>query len=182
MNMDFLSKLFGKKDATKEEKEAFDMFKKIVDEAQKDQTAKKPDQKPEPQPQKPEQPVQQYDDEEEDGPSGESWGPRMPAEENQFNYSGTYTEYFEMIFREDFPEYRVEKEKSRYSSKILVYTFYSGAQKVLVIELMSCSSESKRLREDCRKQNIPYLRYYYDYDGWWNTRAYVVKRTRNAIG
>ena len=177
--MDFLSKLFGKKDSTKEEKDAFDIFKKIVDEASKEQAAKKPEPKQESQ--KPAQPAQARYDEEDDGPSGESWGPKMPAEENQFNFKGTYTEYFEMIFREDFSEFRVEKEKSRYSSKITVYTFYSGNNKALVIELMSSSSESKKVRSDCAKQGIPYLRYYYDYDGWWNTRAYVVKRTRKAI-
>ncbi len=181
--MDFLSKLFGKKDATKEEKEALDLFKKIVDEAAKEQAAKKPAPAQE---QKPQQPAakpaqEEYYDNEEDGPSGESYGPRMPAEENQFNFNGTYIEYFEKIFREDFPEYRVEKEKSRYSGKITIYTFYSGAKKVLVLELMSSSSESKKLRENCAKQGIPYLRYYYDYDGWWNTRAYVVRRTRQAI-
>lgn len=178
--MDFLSKLFGKKDATKEEKDAFDLFKKIVDEASKEQTAKKPEAKPQPQDPSP-KPVEEQHGEEEDGPSGESWGSRMPAEENQFNFNGSYIEYFEKIFNEDFPEYRYEKERSRYSSKITVYTFYKGAKKALVIELMSCSSESKSLRSKCAAEGVPYLRYYYDYDGWWNTRAYVVKRTRSAV-
>ena len=36
----------------------------------------------------------------EKGPSGFSWGDEMPPEENQYNFAGPYTAYFEMIFRE----------------------------------------------------------------------------------
>lgn len=174
--MDFLSKLFGKKEATPEEKDAIDLFKKIVDEASKEQT-KKPESKPEPKPQ-PAPEENRYDDVP-DGPSGESWGPRMPAEENQYNFNGTYQQYFEKIFAEEFSGYRVEKEQPKY--KGVVYSFYSGERKALVVELLPSSSESKKLREKCKAANIPYLRYYYDYEGWWNTRAYVVKRTKNAL-
>ncbi len=41
--------------------------------------------------------------------SGDSWGDEMPSEENQYNYNGTYTEYFENIFSTAFSEYRTEK-------------------------------------------------------------------------
>ena len=33
------------------------------------------------------------------------WGELMPKDENQFAFKGTYKEYFEKIFREEFPEY-----------------------------------------------------------------------------
>ncbi|MBO4421935.1 MAG: hypothetical protein J5879_00735 [Clostridia bacterium] len=174
--MDFLSKLFGKDN--KDAKEALDLLKKLADESAKAAPEKKPEEKkPAPQPQRPAEP--EYDEPE--GPSGDSWGPRMPDEENQFNYKGTYTEYFENIFSTEFSAYRVEKERSRYSGKIIVYTFFEGARKALVVELMSSSSESKKIRRDCAAQGIPYLRYYYDYDGWWNTRSYVIRRTREAL-
>lgn len=120
-----------------------------------------------------------YDDEE-DGPSGESWGPRMPQEENQYNYNGAWYNYFENIFRSDFPEYSFVREE-KYGMKRLVYTFTGARGTALVVELMSRTSSSKKLRENCQNQGIPYLRFYYDYDGWWNTRNYVVKRMRNAI-
>lgn len=124
-------------------------------------------------------PQQQYvPEEEEDGPSGFSWGPKMPAEENQYNFSGTYLDYFRSIFRSDFAEYELSEETF---GKATVFTFRKGGQVALVVELLSRSSSNYKRRRDCRNQSIPYLRYYYDYDGWWNTRAYVVQRTRNAL-
>ena len=114
-----------------------------------------------------------------DSPSGFSWGEEMPNEPNQYNYNGTYVQYFEEIFRTEFPEYRLDKEFP--NSKRVIFTFWKGAEKALVVELMHDSSSSVKLRENCRRQGIPYLRYYYDHDGWWNTREYVITRTRNAI-
>ena len=113
------------------------------------------------------------------GPSGESWGPVMPAEMNQFNSGNTWWGYFEEIFASDFPQYRVEKEAA--NAKRNIYTFYNGAEKVLVIELMSQSCDSKKLRERCQASGLPYLRFYYDHEGWWNTRSYVVRRMNDQI-
>ena len=115
------------------------------------------------------------------GPSGESWGPVMPAEPNQYNYNGPWSSYFEEIFRTEFSQYRMEKENLN-GTKRLGYSFYEGDRKVLYVELMSRTSSSVKIRANCRKAGIPYLRFYYDYQGWWNTRAYVVKRMNNAIG
>ena len=111
-------------------------------------------------------------------PSGNSWGPVMPAEENQFNYKGSYIQYFEEIFRNEFPAYQIEKEKS---GKITVFTFYSGGVKALVVELLNSNSGRYKLREECRRTGVPYLRYYYDHKGWWNTKSYVIERTRKAL-
>ena len=74
-------------------------------------------------------------------PSGDSWGAYMPAEENQFSFKGSFTDYFETIFREDFPAYRFEKTFENNGRRI-IYTFYSAAGKILVVELMpeSCSA------------------------------------------
>ena len=146
---------------------------------------------------------------------GNSWGERMPSEENQFSYPGPYYEYFARIFREEFPLYRVEEEAEkqplpanyqwirRLGSNILkplppgspnrnrseeearpirtTYTFWSGRIKALIVELMSESRPNNSLRDDCSRLGIPYLRFYYDHHGWWNTRSYVVERVRKAL-
>lgn len=112
--------------------------------------------------------------------SGFSWGPVMPDEENQFNYNGTFDSYFENIYRAEFPDYRLEKENAT-GSKRVIFTFYDETRKALVVELMPQSSMSKKLRETCHASGIPYLRFYYDHEGWWNTRSYVITRTRNAL-
>ena len=114
-------------------------------------------------------------------PSGFSWGETMPDEENQFNYNGPFASYFENIFRAEFPEYRLEKETVN-GGKRVIFTFFDGGRKALVVELLGQSSAVKKLRRDCAAAGIPYLRYYYDHDGWWNTRSYVVTRTRKALG
>ena len=36
--------------------------------------------------------------------SGFSWGDVMPEEENQYNFNGSFMEYFEGIFRAELPE------------------------------------------------------------------------------
>ena len=111
--------------------------------------------------------------------SGDSWGEEMPAEENQYNYGGTYTEYFENIFSTDFAEYRTEKT-TEYART--AYSFYSGASKVLVVELMPESSSANKLRRECEKAGVAYLRFYYNHYGWWNTRSYVKGRISTALG
>ena len=115
------------------------------------------------------------------GESGFSWGENMPSEENQFNYPGTYVEYFRHVFSEDFPSYRLTDESVR-KGKATVITLWNGEQKALVVELMSETSSAEKIRYSCQKEGIPYLRFYYNHHGWWNTRAYVVMRTRNALG
>ena len=129
------------------------------------------------------EPVNNYSDNDEDvpdGPSGFSWGPKMPAEENQYNYNGNYIEYFDHIFKDDFPEYTFNRE-SCYHGKANVYTLYKGENKAAVVEVMLRNCEAKSLRRKCREAGIPYRRFYVDYEGWWNTREYVVKRVRDAI-
>lgn len=117
----------------------------------------------------------------EEGPSGFSWGPTIPAEENQFNYPGDYVAYFTHVFREDFPEYRVTHEKTG-RGNAAVFTFWSPAGgKSLVAEILPESSETKKLRKECAAMAIPYVRFYHNHDGWWNTRAYVTQRVRNAL-
>ena len=114
-------------------------------------------------------------------PSGDSWGEEMPAEENQFNFNGTYEQYFEGIFRSEFASYRIEKEVVARGHRRLIFRFFEGDRNALVVEIMPSVSESKKLRSDCRAQGIPYLRYYHDHEGWWNTRSYVVRRTSEAL-
>ena len=114
-------------------------------------------------------------------PAGRSWGPDMPAEENQFNYPGTYLEYFEHIFREDFPSCAYQLSPGR-SDKTTVCTFRQDGRHVLTVELLSETCNVRKVRQDCSDAGIPYLRFYYDHPGWWNTRSYVSGRIRAALG
>ncbi len=118
-------------------------------------------------------------------PEGEyhekSWYQDVPAEECQFNYPGTYLEYFDMIFREDFPEYQVEFAAVQPRRKY-TYTFRRDGAEALVVELMASACESNQIRKECMARQLPYLRFYFDHNGWWNTRAYVKKRVGKALG
>ena len=118
---------------------------------------------------------------EEEGPSGDSWGPTMPAEPNQFNSGLSYQDYFSKIFGEAFPDYQVNREEHK-NGKATIYTFYLAGVKKLVVEVTSCSVYRYKIAKDCRAEGIPHLRYYHDYDGWWNTASYVTRRTAKALG
>ncbi len=171
--MGIFSKLFGgNKEAEKAANDLLSILAK-ANEAQKPQTTQpKQDEKPQQQPQQP-----QYDDED-----LSEWE-KIPSEECQYNYSGSFEQYFEHVFAEDFPGYRVEKayvNKPDYKKRV-AYSFYNGASKVLVIELMPESSEAKKFREDCKKAGVSYLRFYYDHEGWWNTRSYVTSRIKAVL-
>ena len=116
-----------------------------------------------------------------DAESGDSWGPEMPDEPNQFNYDGTYLEYFTEIFKTEFSDYILEIETSEARKPVTVFTFWDTFNKALVVELMPQSSSAQKQRKVCAAEGIPYLRFYYDHDGWWNTRSYVIRRTRAAL-
>ena len=60
--------------------------------------------------------------------SGNSWGPNMPKEPNQFNYHGKYDKYFREIFRDEFTDYDVTEQKLNYSrpaTRIRTYTRFA---------------------------------------------------------
>lgn len=118
----------------------------------------------------------------EETPLGRSWGERMPNEPNQYNFPGSYLQYFEDIFNREFAAYRVVREQNPRTDKTTVYTFFEGARTALVVEILSRRADVQKLRSDCQRNRIPYLRFYYDYDGWWNARSYVVNRIRKALG
>ncbi|MBO4229474.1 MAG: hypothetical protein J5938_03885 [Clostridia bacterium] len=115
-----------------------------------------------------------------DSPCGDSWGERMPDEPNQFNSGLSYPDYFEKIFREEFPSFECTKEFQK-GGKRVVFFLRSAGKTALVAEILPQSSASKKLRENCHAQGTPYLRFYYDHEGWWNTRSYVVRRVREAM-
>lgn len=170
--MGFLSRLFKKET----ERVAADILRDVINK-NTNTSSQQPQTYTSPAPVQSNPPVQSKSGK--SSPSGFSWGETMPDEENQFNFRGSYVEYFDGIFRTEFPQYRLECEVPR--KKATVFTFYSGAQKALVVELLASSSASKKLRMNCAEQGIPYLRFYYDHHGWWNTRSYVITRTRNAL-
>lgn len=111
---------------------------------------------------------------------GCSWGPEMPDEENQYNFSGSYDQYFYAVYAQAFPEYRLTSESIRQGRATLI-NFWQGERKVLVVELMSDTSSANRIRESCRREHVAYLRFYYNHPGWWNTKAYVIARTGDAL-
>ena len=117
----------------------------------------------------------------EEGPSGDSWGPNMPSEDNQFNSGLRYQDYFTKVFTEGFPSYQIDKQDVRNGSAML-FTFSQYGVKKLVVEVISQRSNPYKVRNDCKNEGVAYLRYYYDYDGWWNTRSYVIRRTAKALG
>lgn len=111
---------------------------------------------------------------------GDTWYDHIPAEECQYNSGTTYLEYFEKIFREDFPEYDITREDAE-PFRRYVYTFAKEGAVKLVVELMSERSSVRKTRNECLKSGIPYLRFYFDHSGWWNTRSYVKDRIRAAL-
>ena len=115
-----------------------------------------------------------------EGPSGFSWGPTMPQEPNQYNSGMPYEMYFAGIFQTNFPDYDVRLSRAEYTG-LPLFTFVKNGSVALVVELFSKKSSAKKTRNKCKAQNIPYLRYYIDYEGWWNTREYVITRTRNNL-
>ena len=116
----------------------------------------------------------------EDYPHGDSWGEFMPDEPNQYNYPGDYQAYFADIFRTEFADCTVDM--SGYETRpATVFTLYKNGRRALVVELLSKSSSAQKIRRDCRLSGTPYLRFYYNYHGWWNTRSYVVRRCRAAM-
>ncbi|MBR5767575.1 MAG: hypothetical protein IKX86_02720 [Clostridia bacterium] len=172
--MGFLSKLFGG-DADKE-KAALDLLKSIMGGAQENKPAQEEKKEAEAEtPAEPKANQSSYS-----GPSGFSWGDEMPEEENQYSVGGPFWLYFEKIFGSEFADLRYEKNVIT-DYKRIAYSFYKAGAKVLVVELMSDSSSAKKLRNECKKEGVPYLRFYIDHDGWWNTRSYVVGRMKKAL-
>ena len=129
----------------------------------------------------------------------------MPQEENQFSYPGAYYEYFAHVFSEEFPRYQIEEEvrygscksssgpvRTRSSnggvpraSTAFIFRESNGqtdSRIVLVVDVVSEHSSSHVRKDACEAQGIPYLRFYYNHRGWWNTRSYVVDRVRNVLG
>lgn len=109
------------------------------------------------------------------------WYETVPAEECQYNYNGPYLDYFAKVFREEFPGYEIRRETieewRRYK-----FVFGKAGADALVVELMTEKSEANSLRKQCRQNGMPYVRFYFDHEGWWNTRKYVTERVKNALG
>ena len=106
---------------------------------------------------------------------------RIPAEECQYNYNGNYVDYFRMIFREDFAGYEAKYSELDIGRRSY-FTLERNGRIELVVELMTEKSEANKLRNDCKETGTPYLRFYFDHFGWWNTRTYVRERVRGALG
>ena len=168
--MGFLSNLFGKE----VEKAAKDLLHEISDDIgavtnNSNETSEAPSQSYEQAPSAAE-------------PNYNSWGDVMPSEENQYSYGGSYKDYFKYVFSSEFPEYSVDYTNAvGRRREAIICTFTKGGATALVVELMSEASNAVKLRQTCIADGVPYLRFYYDHDGWWNTKSYVVGRVRNAL-
>lgn len=110
------------------------------------------------------------------------WGDTMPSEENQFSFNGSYYEYFDKVFKEAFPSFEITYAPvpNRHTGS-MAFTFAQGGAKRLVVDVMSERCSSKAFERECRKNGIPYLRFYYDHHGWWNTKSYVVNRVSGVL-
>ena len=109
------------------------------------------------------------------------WGDIMPAEENQYSFSGSYVEYFNKVFSEEFPSYQISYAPAENGRAATIFTFTNAGRTALIVELMSDRSSVRKLRNQCWNEGIPYLRFYYDHPGWWNARSYVAGRVRSAL-
>ena len=105
----------------------------------------------------------------------------MPAEANQYNCGKPFQQYFDDIFLKEFYNYQINSDQGKYT-RLPYYSFFQNGKCVLVVELFSRKSAANKLRSNCKRAGIPYLRFYIDVNGWWNTREYVIKRTRDALG
>lgn len=108
-------------------------------------------------------------------------GDALPAEENSFAFNGPYQAYFRKVFSEEFPAYQIGESPAPHGRGTL-FTFSKNGGTALVVEVMSEGCSSQKVRKSCAMQGVPYLRYYYDHRGWWNTRSYVRERTGKALG
>ncbi|HBR04921.1 MAG TPA: hypothetical protein DD722_04065 [Lachnospiraceae bacterium] len=116
------------------------------------------------------------EDVDDDVTSGFSWGENMPVDENQYNYNGTFMEYFEFVIKEEYPMYKLVVNHDEKQ-----FLLYDGAKPVLVVEILSERNNTNWLRNKCKFEGTPYCRFYYDHQGWWNTREYVKHRTHLAL-
>ncbi len=105
----------------------------------------------------------------------------VPAGDNQYNFRGSYKEYFANIFREEFPSWEVRQSDAN-GGKVTLFAFYKNGSQALLVELMSDRSEANKRRRDAQAAGIAYLRFYYDHPGWWNERSYVVSRVGKVLG
>ena len=110
------------------------------------------------------------------------WGELMPKDENQFDFNGTYKEYFEKIFTEEFSEYSFMLSHPKYYSSD-IYTFSQGGSKKLVVELMKKRCEAQALRRETLREGVGYVRFYIDCSeiDWWNARTYVIGKISEAL-
>ncbi|MCR5639248.1 MAG: hypothetical protein K6F97_10505 [Lachnospiraceae bacterium] len=116
------------------------------------------------------------EDVDDDVTSGFSWGENMPVDENQYNYNGTFMEYFEFVIKEEYPMYKLVVNHDEKQ-----FLLYDGTKPVLVVEILSECDNTNWLRNKCKYEGTPYCRFYYDHQGWWNTREYVKHRTHLAL-
>ena len=109
-----------------------------------------------------------------------SWYDEVPDEECQYNSGMNYLDYFTKVFREEFPGYEIALDTIE-AGRRYKYTFMKGGAVALIVELMTEKSEANKFRRDTLRQGIPYLRFYFDHEGWWNTRAYIRERVSQKL-
>ena len=126
--------------------------------------------------------------------NGNSWGEDMPSEPNQYNYGGTWQEYFSDVLKSGFPQYSIMKNEL-YGISSAAYRLgrdsLSGTPELLVLVLgenLSNDRISGALAnagielDEYKRKGIPVARFYHAHPGWWNTRAYVTEAVGKKLG
>ena len=107
----------------------------------------------------------------------------VEGERNLFDYRGEPLDYFREVLRDNFTGYDIRENvkinpKSPNPSE---FVFYTGDHVDLVVEILWAGSARESTKYYCKEKRIPYLRFYYGHEGWWNTEKYVVDRIRGLI-
>ena len=131
-----------------------------------------------------------------------SIGDIVPDEPNQYNYKGEPKNFFLEVLTAAFPEYTVRMHDASYPTRpswergpfgsyrqipgkpvpAYIFTVQDGSEVKLAVELLSQASKNrKNNRKTFEEQHIPFTRFYYDVDGWWNTKSYIRERAYAAI-
>ncbi len=110
------------------------------------------------------------------------WGSVMPSEYNQYSSGLSYQAYFTQIFNEDLPDYVVSSEPTPYLHEGTRFTFTKNGQVCLIVEVISDRNSAWSFARKCRSEGMPYMNFYHDHPGWWNTRSYVIGKVKGKLG
>lgn len=120
--------------------------------------------------------------------NGDSWGPDMPAESNQYNYPGPWQAYFADVLGAEFTQYDiVPRQLPEIDSTAFEFRRFGSTSPVLVVCVLSEEYSEAKVSKAFERAGVPFdlhrnaIRFYHNHKGWWNTRSYVVRRVNEAL-